>query len=425
METVNGSGRAYRYISPKGLRQDAATCYLHSRLDRPNLTVLVETQVVRILFDDNGNANAVEVRPNPLFNNAEDKDANQGGKPTTVKARKLVIAACGAIGTAALLQRSGLGAPDILKRAGVPLVTASPGVGAGYLDHNMILYPYRNSLDPSDTLDALVYGRMGTPQHLIVAQNPMLGWNGQGVQLKIRPTDAEAAALGSVFQRAWDHEFKDTPGKPIAVMTALAGFPGDPSLISNPGDPGLAMSTFTVYPFSRGHVHITGPGLEDPLDFETGLLSDKDGIDLKMLVWTYKRQREVARRMPCYRGEIAPYHPPFDSASPAAIVSIEEPLSLPIDDIVYSAADEAVLEEWIRANVGSGWHSAGTCKMLPRDKGGVVDDKWSVYSVGKLKIADLSIVPSNVAANTNNTALAIGEKAADLFIEELSKSTVG
>ena len=204
-------------------------------------------------------------------------------------------------------------------------------------------------------------------------------------------------------------------------MTALAGFPLDPSLIPNPGDPGLAMSTFTVYPFSRGHVHITGPSLEDPLDFDTGLLSDKHGIDLTMLIWTYKKQREVMRRMPCYRGEIATCHPPFDVNSPAACISIEKPLELPVDDIVYSERDDVVLEDWIRGNVGSGWHSAGTCKMLKREEGGVVDERLGVYGVGRLKIADLSIVPRNVAANTNNTALGIGERAADLFIEELGR----
>jgi alcohol oxidase len=45
-----------------------------------------------------------------------------------------------------------------------------------------------------------------------------------------------------------------------------------------------------------------------------------------------------------------------------------------------------------------------------------------VYGVEGLKIADLSIPPLNVAANTMNTAVAIGEKAADIFIAELGIS---
>jgi len=57
--------------------------------------------------------------------------------------------------------------------------------------------------------------------------------------------------------------------------------------------------------------------------------------------------------------------------------------------------------------------------MKPRERGGVVDPCLSVYGVQGLKIADLSIGPSNVGANTYSTALLIGEKAAVIFAEEL------
>ena len=57
--------------------------------------------------------------------------------------------------------------------------------------------------------------------------------------------------------------------------------------------------------------------------------------------------------------------------------------------------------------------------MKPREQGGVVDPKLSVYGVRRLKVADLSIAPSNVGANTYGTALVIGEKAAVIIAEEL------
>jgi alcohol oxidase len=57
--------------------------------------------------------------------------------------------------------------------------------------------------------------------------------------------------------------------------------------------------------------------------------------------------------------------------------------------------------------------------MAPRDKGGVVDADLNVYGVTGLKLYDLSICPGNVGANTNNTALLVGEKAADIFAREL------
>lgn len=126
------------------------------------------------------------------------------------------------------------------------------------------------------------------------------------------------------------------------------------------------------------------------------------------------------RRLPSYRGEITGLHPPFPAGSAAACVSLDGPLSPDVPDIKYSRKDDAVLDKWIRENVSTTWHSLGTCKMLPSDdKMGVVDHTLSVYGVKGLKIADMSIAPSNVAANTNATALALGEKAADIFIREL------
>lgn len=195
-------------------------------------------------------------------------------------------------------------------------------------------------------------------------------------------------------------------------------FPGDPSLTT--GEPCVSTTVFTVYPFSRGHIHITGPAVSDPVDFETGFFADSGQLDVKKHMWMYKKQREVIRRMECYRGEIPACHPPFAAESGAACVRLTDgPLPAGAPDIEYSAEDDAVLERWLRENVGTTWHSLGTCKMLPRDEMGVVNPNLGVYGVRNLKIADLSIAPRNVAANTNNTALAIGEKAADIFIKEL------
>jgi alcohol oxidase len=57
--------------------------------------------------------------------------------------------------------------------------------------------------------------------------------------------------------------------------------------------------------------------------------------------------------------------------------------------------------------------------MKPREDKGVVDSRLNVYGTSNLKVADMSIAPSNVAANTYNTAIVIGERAAVLFAEEL------
>jgi alcohol oxidase len=57
--------------------------------------------------------------------------------------------------------------------------------------------------------------------------------------------------------------------------------------------------------------------------------------------------------------------------------------------------------------------------MKPHEQAGVVDPRLNVYGVSNLKVADLSIAPSNVGANTYNTALIIGEKAAMIIAEDL------
>ena len=182
----------------------------------------------------------------------------------------------------------------------------------------------------------------------------------------------------------------------------------------------MMLTTFSVYPYSRGSIHITGPDPDDPVNFTTGFFADEGGIDVKKHVWAYKKQREIMRRMRVYRGEIPGSHPPFAPGSEAIPVEgLDAPLPDDIPDIRYTPEDDAILERWLRENVATTWHSLGTCKMALLEAGGVVDANLSVYGVRGLKIADLSIPPENVGANTANTAMAIGEKAADIFAEEL------
>lgn len=218
LDANNGVQRARRFISPDGKRQDAATRYLHPRLQdnkHPNLHVLLEAQVMRVLFD-NKRAVGVEYRPNPDF---------QSGAITLplvrgIKARKMVIISCGACGTPLVLERSGVGDPETLTRAGVQLVADVPGVGHEYEDHQGLLYPYKSNLAPEETVDALVGGRLD-PGDLIKNNAKILGWNAQDVTCKVRPTDAEVAALGPEFQVAWNQDFKDNPNRPLALMALV------------------------------------------------------------------------------------------------------------------------------------------------------------------------------------------------------------
>ncbi|KAI1131601.1 alcohol oxidase-like protein [Nemania abortiva] len=416
LESVNGVQRAMRYVSPEGQRQDVAHTYLHPRLqdgNHPNLHVLVESKVVRVLFSGK-TAIGVEYVPNPEIH----PDATHlQSEIRTVHAKKLVIASCGACGTPALLERSGVGNREVLNRAGIADIVAHiPGVGEGYSDHPLFVSPYRSSLAPEETLDALAGGRLD-PAQLLAENHKMLGWNAMDLTCKLRPNDADIAALGPGFQQAWDRDFKSRPDKPLILMSLINAFPSVQAGL--PIGQYMTVSAFSVYPYSRGYMHITGAGLSDPVDFATGFFSDPNKVDLKKCSWAYKKQREIVRRMQNYRGEVPGAHPPFPATSQAACIEIEQPLGPDIVDIAYSPEDDLILEDWLRNNIATAWHSLGTCKMAPLDQMGVVDANLSVHGVKNLKIADLSIPPQNVAANTCNTAMAIGERAADIFLREL------
>ncbi|OTA92428.1 putative alcohol oxidase [Hypoxylon sp. CO27-5] len=419
LDTNNGFQRWLRYISPDGKRQDTAHAYLHPLLrdgKHPNLHVLVESKVVRVLFDEDKRACGVEFTPNSRF---QVKMTYSTPHPKqTVRARKLVIVSCGACGTPSVLERSGIGAKDVLDRAGVPMIEELPAVGSNYQDHNLIAYIYRTSLDPTDTGDDIIAGRV-TAEELIARKDPHLGWNFIDLSSKLRLTDAEVAALGPEFQAAWDRDFKNYPNRPLMLMVVSSGILGDPTGI--PPGQYVSICPYTAYPYSRGHIHITGPDVDDPLEFELGIFSDANDIDLKKQVWAYKKGREMVRRTAYYRGEIASKHPKFPEGSKAACFEEWAPPAEghEIQDLEYSPEDDAAIEQYLRENIQTTWHSLGTARMAPRDEMGVVDKDLNVYGVRGLKVADVSIPPYNVAANTNNTALVIGEKAADIIAKEL------
>ena len=416
LDSNNGIQRWQRYVSPDGKRQDTAHRYIHPKLEdgqHSNLHVLVESKVVRVLFDDKKRAVGVEYTPNPEFQAVIGLTAHP---VKLVKARKMVVVTAGACGTPPIIERSGLGDKSILERAGVPVVEELPGVGKDYQDHHLLLYPYRTNLAPEETIDGILSGRVDATE-LVKNNDKVLGWNAIDISSKLRPTEEDVDALGPEFRAAWDKDFKNAPNRPLMLCGLVSCFLGDPASV--PAGQYATTGTYTAYPYSRGHMHITGPSVDDALDFDVGYFNDANDIDIKKQIWAYKKQREILRRTNFYRGELAVGHPKFPEGSKAAAVEIEEALSN-IQNLEYSQEDDAAIEQWLRENVNTTWHSLGTCKMAPREQDGVVDAKLNVHGVTGLKIADLSIPPENVGANTNNTAMAIGEKAADIILAELS-----
>lgn len=175
LDSCNGVQRWLRYVSPEGKRMDTAHTYVHPLIQdgkHPNLHVLTESKVVRVLFDDNKRACGVEYTPNPDYQPVFDLTKRP---KTAVKARKLIVVSCGAMGTPSVLERSGVGPKAVLEKAGVPVVEDLYGVGHDYQDHNLIFYPFRTNLDTLETMDEILSGRYPRDQ-AIKEKNPILRW---------------------------------------------------------------------------------------------------------------------------------------------------------------------------------------------------------------------------------------------------------
>ncbi|KAG4419671.1 hypothetical protein IFR04_007171 [Cadophora malorum] len=395
LDSNNGVSRWLRYVSPDGKRQDSAHTFLHPLLNdgkHLKLYVLVESKIIRVLFDDEKTANGVE-------------------------ARKLVVVSAGACGSPLILERSGVGNSEILRQASVHVVADMPGVGHDYQDHNGVFPVYKTSLELHQTNNALL-GGVHTLDQAIENGDPNVRWNMVDVAAKIRPREADIAALGCQFQAAWEKDFRNEPSKPLGLFALIGGFFA-PRQEHMSGE-FISIASYSAYPFSRGSIHITGPNISDPPKFNTGYFSDENDIDLKAHIWQYKIQREIMRRTKIYRGELATTHPRFHPSSQAALLDLDISQESNItENIVYSTEDDKAIEQYLRENINSTWHSLGTAKMAPREQMGVVDESLGVYGVRGLKVIDLSIVPENVGANTNNTALVIGEKGADIIAKQL------
>lgn len=168
------------------------------------------------------------------------------------------------------------------------------------------------------------------------------------------------------------------------LISTLAAYVGDHSTV----DEGQYFScgAYTPYPYSRGSVHIKSRSVFDNAEFHCGFLTDP--LDLEKLVWGYKLQRDIVRRMSHYRGALQAGHPTFPSGSKAGYDAVDKASAArgsPVP-ITYSKEDDKAIESFIRERVQTTWHSMGTCAMKPREANGVVDGNLDVYGVSKLKI---------------------------------------
>ncbi|HEY4265218.1 MAG TPA: GMC family oxidoreductase N-terminal domain-containing protein, partial [Micropepsaceae bacterium] len=119
----DNEGCGYFHVNQRnGRRLSASSAFLKPALKRPNLTLITETLVDRIVFDGT-RATGVLIR------------RSDASRPSVIHARREVILSAGAVATPAVLERSGIGDGERLGALGVPVLHHSPGVGENLQDH--------------------------------------------------------------------------------------------------------------------------------------------------------------------------------------------------------------------------------------------------------------------------------------------------
>ena len=216
-----------------GKRQSIFRSYVYPLMAQPNLTVLTGALATRILFNHRS-ATGVEFQCQ--------------GKTLHVDAIRQVILSLGAIHTPKLLMQSGIGDEDELKRAGIPVLEALPGVGRNLHDHVAFGCVWENT------------GK--TPPRVPRSQTACF-WK----------TSPELDAPNFY---AYSHQGPDVSPenaarfKPPAASWSLA---------------------VGMRPKSRGCIHLTGSSPDDPVRIDANYLGDPQ--DMKDLVAGLTMAREI------------------------------------------------------------------------------------------------------------------------------------
>ncbi|KAJ7157930.1 GMC oxidoreductase [Mycena crocata] len=384
---ITGTWIANANIDPRTwTRSYAATGYLAPAQGRPNLLVLTEATVTRILFED-----AIGGRDLT----ATGVEFMHEGRTFQVNAKTEVILSAGTIQDPQILELSGIGRTEILKSIGVEVKIELDGVGENVQDHTFLGVSFELAGSPE------THDRMRDPTYATEALK--LHTEGRGPQRSgitsfayIFPTYfplSSATSEAPVLLERAAGTVKDTGKFPPGLQEQLdlqimclqddsapdielVAFPAFFTAISAP-EPGKSYLTILAvlnHPLSRGTIHakssnpFDNPSI-DPHYFE-------NDFDLEILVQHIKYARSMAETEPFKSGVVREIDPGPNCKSD--------------DDI----------REYIKNNHGTCWHTVGSCSMLPKNKQGVVDPELKVYGTTNLRIVDISIIPIQIAAHT-------------------------
>lgn len=352
----------YRITTRRGLRHSAADAFLRPAMRRRNLEVRRGVVVDRVVFSAK-RADAVRYL--------------RAGRVETVRARSAVILAAGAVGSPAILQRSGIGAAATLADLGVAPVHANVNVGGGLQDHVGVDYLFRSTEPTLNQVLGTARGQVGAAiRFLLRRRGPLsLSVNQMGGLVRSRP-EAAMADLQLYFN-------------PLSYTTTVRGR----RVLLRPDPwPGFAFGFNACRPTSRGRVDIVSSDPDIAPRIAPNYLSTNE--DLASVI----AGGRLIERM-------------LSTSAMRSLIAAQNGFS-PAD-----ASDAEILADF-RARASTVFHACGTCRMAPEADGGVVDPDLRVHGVEGLRVVDASIFPNITSANTNAPTIMVATRAADKILAE-------
>jgi choline dehydrogenase len=365
-EDFNGSIQEgagyYQTTMRKGVRSSTAAGYLKQARRRANLKVVSEALATRIVFEDR-RATGVEYLA--------------GNEKRRASANAEVIVAGGAFNSPQLLQLSGLGPASLLQSHGITVVADAPGVGDDLNDHisGRIMLRCKGTITLNDAVRSWT-GKLTHGLHYVITRRGYL---------------AIPAVSAGCFLRA--HPASATPDSQCSISLFSAQTIG--------GElhpfPGVTGNCVLLRPESRGYVRIKSADPRDAPAINPNYLSTQK--DCETIVAGVAAMRRI-----------------FQAPSIARYIAEEIEPGPRCDD------DDELLD-FIRRRGSTTYHPVGTCRM-GQDQKAVVDERLLVRGFTGLRVVDASIMPAVVSGNTNAAAIMIGEKGADMIIEDAKRGTL-
>ena len=248
-------GVGYYQLTQKNARRcSAATAYLNPARQRPNLTVISEAQVTRVVVEK-GRAVGVE--------------ALVRGEKQSFRADREVLVTSGAIGSPRLLMLSGIGPADHLRSVGVDVVHDLPGVGSNLQDHVDICVICECTGDHS-------YDSVQKPHRTVLA----------GLQYLLFKT---GPVVSSLFETGgfW---YADADARSPDIQFHLGQGSGIEKGIAKLDNPGVTLNSAFMRPRSRGTVRLATASIADAPLIDPNFWADPYDLEISLKGFAIARE---------------------------------------------------------------------------------------------------------------------------------------